>query len=211
MSAAKATTSTLCRILIPPLRNQKKKGHPLEVPVKHKIPFHGRFSTTCLFPFSLIGSALIPIAERLLPSGSSSRGLPRDSSRGCSVTHLDLGCRRRRQPPALCAASPFRYCGTRKPSVPVHRPFSQSGLPSVPHLRVLRVSRPLGAGNGATAFQTIELGRRRIPISPLVLPDPFPVPGGIPFIQTSAFHQNPFRSLHATSPWPTCRPALFSP
>ncbi|VGO16713.1 hypothetical protein PDESU_05304 [Pontiella desulfatans] len=163
------------------------------------------------FPFSLIGSTLIPIAERLLPSGSSSRGLPRDSSRGCSVTHLDLGCRRRRQPPALCAASPFRYCRTRKPSVPVHRPFSQSGLPSVPHLRVLRVSRPLGAGNGATPFQTIELGRRRIPISPLVLPDPFPVPGGIPFIQTSAFHQNPFRSLHATSPWPTCRPALFSP
>ena len=24
-----------------------KRGHPLEVPVKHKIPCHGRFSTAC--------------------------------------------------------------------------------------------------------------------------------------------------------------------
>ena len=29
----------------------RKRGHPLEVPVKHKTPFHGRFSTACWFSF----------------------------------------------------------------------------------------------------------------------------------------------------------------
>jgi hypothetical protein len=28
-----------------------KRGHPLEVPVKHKISFHSRFSTACWFSF----------------------------------------------------------------------------------------------------------------------------------------------------------------
>jgi hypothetical protein len=158
--------------------------------------------------FCLIGSTLSSIAERSLPSESSSQG--------CSVTHLDLGCRRRRQPPPRCAASPFRHRGTRKPSVPVNRPFSQNGFPWLPLCACAwrgrpasagRVSRPLGAGDGATPFQSIELGRRRIPISPMVLPDPFLVPGGGPFIQTSVFHQSPLRSSHATLPWPTCRPA----
>jgi hypothetical protein len=166
--------------------------------------------------FCLIGSTLLSIAERLLPSGSSSRVRRVNSSRGCSVTHLDLGCRRRRQPPPRCAASPFRHCGTRKPSVPVDRPFSQSGFPWLPLCACAwrgrpvcagRVSRPLGAGDGATPFQSMELGRRRFPIRTLVLPDPFLVPGGGPFIQTSVSHQSPLRSSHATLPWPACRPA----
>ena len=166
------------------------------------------------FPFLLIGSTLSSIAERLLPSESSSQG--------CSVTHLDLGCRRRRQPPPLCAASPFRHRGTRKPSVPVDRPFSQSGFPLPPLCASAwrgrpacagRVSRPLGAGDGATPFQSMELGRRRIPIRTLVFPDPFLVPGDGPSIQTSVFHQSPLHSwhercaIHNRAPWPACRPA----
>ncbi|MEI6891229.1 MAG: hypothetical protein V5783_03570, partial [Pontiella sp.] len=64
-----------------------------------------------------------------------------------------------------------------------------------------RVSRPLGRWRRATPFQSIELGRRRIPISPMVLPDPFLVPGGGPFIQNISFSSK-------SSPFMTCHIAL---
>ena len=156
------------------------------------------------FLFSLIGSTLIPIAERLLPSGSSSRGLPRDSSREYVQSPIwisDIGGGGI-LPLALCRIRipPLRnqktFC-TRRP------PIQSMWFPLAPASRMRlagrpasagRVSRPLGASDGATPFQSIELGRRRIPISPMVLPDPFLVPGGSPFIQTSVFHQSPLRS-----------------
>ena len=126
-----------------------RKCHPLEVPVKHKIPFHSRFSTACPFHLSLIGSTSISIAERLLPSGSSSRG--------CSVTHLDPGCRRQRQPPPRYAAPSFRIIGTRKPFVPADCLFSQSGFPfGVPDPLGLVAGQPRFKqwGWGAAGFQS---------------------------------------------------------
>ncbi len=104
-----------------------------------------------------------------------------------SVTHLDLECRRPGQPPPHYAAPTFRHRGTRKPSVPVHRPFSQRGFPSIPLLLDIWVSRPFEADDGATSFLAIELGCRRIPISPMVFPDPFLVPGGVP-LSKHQFH-----------------------
>jgi hypothetical protein len=83
----------------------------------------------------------------------------------------------------------------RKLYVPAGCLFSQSGFPC-------GFPDPLRLATGQTRF-AIVLERCRIPISPTILSDPFPVPGSVPFIQTSFFHQNPFRLPHA-------RPALAS-
>ena len=93
--------------------------------------------------------------------------------------------------PAAEATAPA-LCRTLLPNHRNQKTFCTHPPPSQSKWFPLRGSRPFGAGNGATAFQAMELGRRRIPISLVVFPDPFLVPGGTPFIQTSVSHRNPF-------------------